>query len=245
MQAERHFVRSVYVLFKKELVSYFNSPIAYIYLAVFLVLGNWLFVKPFFLNAELSMRAYFGLWPWLLLFMAPAITMRSWSEEKKSGTIEFLLTLPLSSWQLVLAKFAAAWSFLLISLALTLSLPISLSRLGQLDWGPVIGGYLGAAILGATYLAIGLVMSVMTKNQIIALISSLSLSFLLFIVGQDFILATVGGGLAKLLAFISLGTRFENIARGLIDSRDVIYYVSLSYLCLWLNVKLLEARKWQ
>lgn len=245
MQAEQHFVRSVYVLFKKELMSYFNSPIAYIYLAVFLVLGNWLFIKPFFLNGELSMRAYFSLLPWILLFMAPAITMRSWSEEKKSGTIEFLLTLPLSNWQLVLAKFLGAWSFLVISLVLSLSLPLSLNYLGPLDWGPVIGGYLGTLVLGASYLAIGLVVSVMTKNQIVALISSLSLCFVFFIIGQDFVLATVPTALAKVLSFISLGARFENVTRGLVDSRDIFYYLSFSYFCLWLNVKLLEARKWQ
>jgi ABC-2 type transport system permease protein len=245
MQGEQHFLRSIYVLFKKELMSYFNSPIAYIYLAVFLVLGNWLFVKPFFLNGELSMRAYFTLLPWILLFMAPAITMRSWSEEKKSGTIEFLLTLPLSSWQLVLAKFAGALSFLLIGLLLSLTLPFSLNRLGDLDLGPVIGGYLGALCLGSAYLAIGLLASVMTKNQIIALITSLAICFVLFIIGQQFILVTVPVVMAKFFSFISLGARFDNITRGLVDSRDLIYYLSFSYFCLWLNVKLLEARKWQ
>lgn len=245
MQSDQHFIATIYVLFKKELMSYFNSPIAYIYIAVFLVVGNWLFMKPLFLMGELSMRGYFNLIPWILLFLAPAITMRLWSEEKKTGTIEFLLTLPVSNWQLVLAKFFGALVFLALSLALTLTIPLTLLRLGELDLGPVIGGYLGSLGLGAAYLSLGLVASSLTKNQIIALISALALAFVFFIIGQGFVLASLPTALASTLSFVSLGGHFDNITRGLIDTRDVFYYLSFTYFFLWINVKVLEGRKWQ
>lgn len=245
MESDQHFLRTVYILFKKELMAYFNSPIAYIYMAVFLVVGNWLFMKPLFLMGEITMRGYFALIPWVFLFLTPAITMRLWSEEKKTGTIEFLLTLPVSNWQLVLAKFFGAFVFLALSLALTLSLPVTLLKLGELDLGPVIGGYLGALGLGAAYLSLGLVMSSLTKNQIIALLAALVSSFAFFIIGQDFIIASLPSSLASVLRFVSLGAHFDNIVRGLIDSRDIIYYASFTYFFLWLNVKVLEGRKWQ
>ncbi len=245
MQSEQHFIHTIYVLFKKELLTYFNSPIAYIYIAVFLIVGNWLFMKPFFLLGELSMRGYFNLLPWIFLFLTPAITMRLWSEEKKSGTIEFLLTLPVSNWQLVLAKFFGAFVFLALSLALTLSIPLSLSGLGSLDLGPVIGGYLAALGLGAAYLSLGLVMSSLTKNQIIALLASLVACFIFFIIGQDFVIASLPQALASICRFLSLGAHFDNITRGVLDSRDLIYYLSFTYFFLWINVKILEARKWQ
>jgi len=245
MQTDPHYLRTVYILFKKEMMAYFNSPIAYIYMAVFLMVGNWLFMKPFFMTGEVTMRAYFVLIPWVFLFLTPAITMRLWSEEKKAGTVEFLLTLPVTNWQLVMAKFFGAFIFLALSLVLTLTLPISLYKLGELDLGPVIGGYLGALGLGAAYLALGLVMSSLTKNQIIALIGGLAACFIAFIIGQDFVVASLPSSVADVLRFASLGSHFDNITRGVVDSRDIIYYLSFTYFFLWINVKVLEGRKWQ
>jgi len=242
---EPHYLRTVYILFKKELMTYFNSPIAYIYIGVFLIVGNWLFFKPLFLIGELSMRNYFNLLPWIFLFLTPAITMRLWSEEMKSGTIEFLLTLPITNWQAVLSKFFGAFVFLAISLTLTLSLPLTLMRLGQLDLGPIIGGYLGALGLGSAYLSLGLFMSSLTKNQIIALITSLTACFIAYLIGQDFITAGAPQFLQGIMKYASTSWHFDSIARGVINSRDVIYYLSFTYLWLWLNVKVLAGRKWQ
>jgi len=243
--ATSHPIKPLYILFKKELMSYFNSPIAYIFIAIFLIVGNWLFFNFFFLNAQASLRSYFSILPWIFLFLAPSLTMRLWSEEKKSGTVEFLLTLPISNWQIVLAKFFSVLVFLIITLLLSLSLPITVARLGHLDLGPVVGGYLGAILLGGAYLALGLFISSLTKNQIIAFISSLVAAFVLFVIGADFITIGLPNGLALILKHLSLGSHFDNIARGVIDTKDLVYYFSFIFLFLWLNVKVIEGRKWQ
>lgn len=239
----KEYFRKIYLLTKKELATYFNSPIAYVFLAVFLLAGNWLFFNPFFLLGQVSLREYFSLLPWIFLFLAPALTMRLWAEEKKSGTIEFLLTLPLTDWQAVLAKFFGSLLFLSLALILTFTLPFTLSFLGDLELGPVIGGYLGALFLGGSYLALGLFISSLTKNQIIAFIGALAVSFAFFIVGADFVLSGAPAALAPLLKFFGLGSHFYNIARGVLDSRDVVYYLSFIFLFLWLNARVVENRQ--
>lgn len=239
------YINVIYILFKKELISYFNSPIAYIFIGVFLIAGNWLYFNVFFLIGQASFRNYFAILPWLFLFLAPALTMRLWAEEKKSGTIESLLTLPLTDWQVVLAKFLSALAFLFLSLLLSLTIPISISYLGNLDKGPVIGGYLGALFLGGSYLALGLFISSLTKNQIIAFILGLAACFLAFIIGADFILMSLPAALAPLMKYLSLGSHFNNIAKGVIDTKDVIYYLSFIFLFLWLNVRVIEKRSWK
>ncbi|MBU4216862.1 ABC transporter permease [Patescibacteria group bacterium] len=238
-------MRTIWTLFKKELMSYFNSPIAYIFIGVFLVVGNWLFFKSFFLIQEASMRGFFDLLPWMFLFLAPALTMRLWAEEKKQGTIEFLLTLPVTDWQVVLAKFFGALSFLLITLLLTLTLPITIASLGNVDFGPVIGGYIGAIFLGGAYLALGLFISSLTKNQIIAFILGLVASFVAFMVGADFILIGAPKFLVPVMSFLGLGNHFYNISKGVIDSKDIIYYGSFIFFFLWMNTKIIEARGWK
>ncbi len=240
-----HYIRTIYILFKKELAAYFNSPIAYIFIGAFLVVGNWLFFKSFYLLDQASLRGYFSLLPWLFMFLAPALTMRLWAEEKQLGTVEFLLTLPLTNWQAVLAKFFSALVFLGVALGLTLSLPLTVMRLGNLDLGPVIGSYVGAVLLGGAYLALGLFISSLTRNQIIAFILALAACFLVFIVGEGFVVVSLPAPLSTLAQFVGLGQRFANIARGVVDSRDLIYYASFIWLFLWLNVKALAGRKWQ
>lgn len=238
-----HYFKIISVLFRKELMSYFNSPIAYVFIGIFLIVGNWMFMNPFFINNQLNMRNYFIILPWIFLFLAPAITMRLWAEEKRSGTIEFLLTLPITNWQLVLAKFLGAFIFLGISLVLSLSLPITIFYLGALDLGPVIGGYLGALFMGAAYLALGMFISSLTKNQIIAFIAALVACFVFFVLGADFVVNYTSGLLAEILSFIGLGNRFSSIARGVIDTKDLIFYGTFVFLFLWLNVKVLEKKK--
>lgn len=243
--SKSQYLKIIYILFKKELMSYFNSPIAYIFIGVFLIVGNWLFFNTFFLIGQATIRNYFSLLPWIFLFLSPAITMRLWAEEKKSGTIEFLLTLPVTDWQVVLGKFFSALVFLFFSLLLSVSIPITVANLGNLDNGPVIGGYLGALFLGGSYLALGLFISSLTKNQIIAFILGLAACFAAFIVGADFVLAGSPAALAPAMKFIGLGSHFNNIAKGVIDTKDVIYYLSFIFLFLWLNVRVIEKRGWK
>jgi len=236
-------LKNIYILFKKELWSYFNSPIAYIFIAVFLIAGNWLFFNSFFVISQASLRNYFSLLPWMFLFLAPALTMRLWAEEKKSGTIEFLLTLPITDMEVVLAKFFGALAFLFITLILSISLPVSIAFLGSVDIGPVIGGYLGALFLGGAYLALGLFISSLTRNQIIAFVLALAACFLAFIIGADFVVSSAPVAFQPLMQFLGLGSHFYNIAKGVIDTKDVIYYLSFIFIFLWLNAKVIEERK--
>lgn len=236
-------INIIYSLFKKELMSYFNSPIAYIIIAVFLVVGNWLFFSSFFVIGQADMRPYFQLLPWIFLFLAPALTMRLWSEEKRSGTIEFLLTLPVTTRQVVIAKFLGALFFTFISLVLTLTLPTTVAFLGNMDIGPVIGGYLGALFLAGSYISLGLFMSGLTKNQIVAFVLGLAGCFVFFIVGADFVLAEAPSWAVPTMRFLGLGSHFFDIGKGVIDSKDIIYYLSFIFVFLWLNVKVLENRE--
>ncbi len=239
---KKQYFRIIWALFKKELISYFNSPIAYIFIGVFLVVGNWLFFKDFFIYQQASMRSYFSLLPWIFLFLAPAVAMRLWAEEKKSGTIEFLLTLPITDWQAVLAKFFSALVFMFIALLLSITVTITIGFLGNLDLGPVIGSYLGALFLGGSYLALGLFISSLTKNQIIAFVLALAACFAAFIIGSDFVLIGVPAAIAPILNFLGLGSHFNNIAKGVIDTRDIFYYFTFIFLFLWLNTKVAEKR---
>jgi len=230
-------------IFKREFASYFNSPIAYIYVTVFLGLAGWLFFKGFFLVGEASMRTFFGLLPWLFLFFVPAITMRLWAEEKKVGTMELLMTLPVTDTEAVLGKFLASFAFLLVSLALSVVLAIVVAALGDPDPGEIFGGYLGAVLIGAAFLAIGLFVSSLTENQIVAFIISVVAIFVLFILGDDFVLMGVPSWIAPVFSFLGLGAHYDSVSRGVIDSRDIIYYLSVVGFFLYLNVKSIQGRK--
>jgi len=230
---------------KREFVSFFNSPIAYIFVAVFLIVINWLFFQRFFLNGQAAMRDWFGLLPWLFLLLAPAMTMRSWAEEKKIGTMEFLLTLPVRDWEVVVAKFLSSLSFLLLVLLFSVTVPITISWLGDLDIGVVIAGYVGAVLLGSMYLSLGLLISSFTRNQIVAFLLSLSILFVIFFIGSNNVLSFIAGPLADLIQFLSSATHFNSIVRGMFDTRDLIYYLSLTVLFLYLNVKSIGSRNWR
>lgn len=239
-------MKNIYIIFKKELANYFNSAIAYIFMAVFLLVSSWLFFQNFFIANQASMRGYFFYLPWIFLFLTPAITMRLISEEKKSGTIELLLTLPVRDWEVILAKFFSALAFLAVMLVLSLPIPIIVFRLGAaVDLGPIVGGYLGSLLVGAAFLALGLFISTLSKNQIISFVLSLAGGFFVFILGVDFVLMSAPGFLAKILSFLCLGSHFENIAKGVVDSRDLVYYFSFIYLFLYLSEKTLAARNWR
>jgi len=236
---------TISTIFQKEFKSYFNSPIAYIFIITFLLFSGWLFFRTFFLIGQAHLRPLFGILPWLFLILAPAVTMRAWAEEKKLGTMEVLMTLPLRDYEAVLGKFLANFVFIIITLLLTFPLVATTYVLGEPDTGAIVGGYLGACLMGGAYLAIGLFVSSLTKNQIVAFIIGIVTCFALLIVGEDIVLMSAPSVVVPLFTYLGLGAHFESISRGVIDSRDLIYYLSVIGFFLFLNTLALESRKWK
>ncbi len=228
----------------KEFRSYFQSPIAYIFITIFLVLTHWIFFTGFFVIGQATMREFFGLVPLVFLLFVPAVTMRLWAEEKKLGTLELLLTFPVKDWEVVLGKFLASFFFLAVTLVCTLPLAITVIALGNPDNGAIIGGYLGSLLLGGAYLAIGLWMSSLTQNQIVAFILTLVVCFVFYIIGTPLVLGMVPRFLVPFFANLSLAYHFDSIGRGVIDSRDLLYYVSMMAFFLFLNIRSIESRTW-
>lgn len=236
-------MKTIGAIFKKEFRGYFNSPMGYIYVVVFLVVVNWLFLRTFFIVNQATFRSMFSLFPWIFLLLVPAITMRLWAEEKKLGTVEILLTLPVREHELLLGKYFSALTFLSISILLTLPLPISAAFLGHIDWGQLFTSYVGALFLGGAYLAVGIFASALTENQIVAYILGALLTFIFFIIGEDIVLFTLPSKLASLLQYMGLGYHYENLLRGVIDIRDIIYYLSVIVLFLYFNYEFVEGKR--
>lgn len=230
----------------REFRAYFNSPIAYVFLLAFVGAASFTFfnLNDFFARNQANLRALFSSIPVLTLLIVPALTMRLWAEEEKQGTIETLLTLPVRDVELVLGKFFASWALLAVGLALTLPLAFSVAALGNLDWGPVIGGYVGALLLGAAYLAIGQFVSALTSNQILAFILALVACLCLWGVGTSAFCSLFSDRTAAILRLIGSGSRFSSIARGVIDVRDLLYYASLTALFLTMGTGALRSKRW-
>ncbi|MAE77471.1 MAG: ABC transporter [Planctomycetes bacterium] len=232
---------------KRELRSYFLSPIAYVVGALFLGIGAYMFFQIVFIEAgraaEARMDAYFGRLPMFFLVLVPALAMRLWSEERKLGTIELLLTFPVRTGSLIMGKFLGALLFLSVLMLLTLIYPITLAALGDLDWGPVIGGYLGALLLAAAYLSLGLFVSSTTQDQIIALIVSVVVLLLLYYL-PGIAAFFLPPALIDTVMLASPVVHFQSIARGVLDLSDVIYYVVFCAFFLFLNHVTIEVRKW-
>jgi len=228
----------------KELRSFFSSAVAYVILTLFLLIAGWFFATSLFLADQADMRELFSLViPLIFLFFIPALTMRVIAEEKKSGTIELLVTMPIRDIEIVLGKYLAAVILVTAALLLTFAYPLTISILGDPDGGALFGGYLGLFLMGASYVAIGMFTSGLTQNQIIAFITGFVIIFAFFML--DKVLIFVPGTLASILEYASVTYHFNNLARGVIDSRDVIYYLSLIGLFLFLAVRTLESRKWK
>ncbi len=229
-------MKNIFYILRRELSSYFNSAVAYIVVILFLVITGALFWLNYFQDVNvLSMRSFFGQAPMFLAFFAPAITMGLIAEEKRSGTLELLMTMPISDLEIVMGKFLAAVGLLGVVFAMTLVYPFSLSLLADahgtsLDWGAVWAGYLGLMLLGASYAAIGLMASSWTKDQVVAILVAFSICFFLYLVDQ--VVAHPSGTTAQVLEYVSTSYHFGNIARGVIDTRDVVYYLSLIGVCL-------------
>jgi len=235
-------MQNIKTIYAKELKSYFNSPIAYIVIIVFLAIVGWFFVTGLFANNVASMRSMFDMVPFVFLFFIPAITMRSFSEEKKQGTIELLLTKPVKDIELVIGKFLAALVLTIITLLPTLIYMIVVLFLGETDKGSIIGGYLGLILMSSVYIGIGIFASSLTENQVVAFIVSFIIVFALFMMGK--ILVQVSPGLVSAVEFISTDYHFTNISRGVIDTRNLIYYFSMIFLTIFLTKVSLESRKW-
>ncbi|HNS52735.1 MAG TPA: Gldg family protein [Anaerolineae bacterium] len=239
-------MKQIWAVARKELSAYFGSPLALIFVGAFLVVTLLVFfwVDAFFSRGIADIRPLFRWMPLLLLFLVAALTMRQWSEEQRSGTLEVLLTLPVSRLHLVLGKFLAVMILVALALALTLFLPLTVEVLGPLDWGPVVGGYLAALLLAAAYAAIGLFVSSRTDNQIVSLILTLALCGLFYLLGTDAVANALGRTVGDILRAVGTGSRFQSIQRGVIDLRDLVYYLSLTALFLTLNILSLDARRW-
>ncbi len=234
--------QNILPIFRRELRSYFNSPVAYVVIVVFLAIVGWFFTSNLFLMNVASMRVVFELVPLVFLFFVPAVTMRLLAEEKKSGTLELLTTKPVTDAEIVVAKFLAAWVLLAAALVPTLLYLITMMFLGSIEIGPVIAGYIGLLLMGGAYIAIGIFASSLTENQIIAFIVSFLIVLALFL--MDKVLMYVPAGLASTMEFLAVDYHFSNIARGVIDSRDIIYFASLLGFSLLLATVSLERRKW-
>lgn len=231
---------------RKELASFFGSPVAYLFIGAFLAACLFVFfwVDAFFARNLADTRPLFDWMPLLLIFLAAALTMRLWSEERRAGTLEVLATLPVATWKLVLGKFLAALALVAVALALTLPLPVTVSILGPLDWGPVLGAYLATLLLAAAYIAIGLFVSARTDNPIVALIGTTLLCVAFYLIGSPALTGLFGHGAGEVLRLFGTGARFESITRGVIDLRDLYYYLSLTAVFLALCIDSLERLRW-
>lgn len=218
-------------LFRRELASYFATPVAYVFIVIFLVLAGafTFYLGGFFERGQADLQSFFGFHPWLYLFLVPAVGMRLWAEERKSGTIELLLTLPVTMWQAVLAKFLAAWAFVGIALALTFPIWITVNYLGDPDHGVIVASYIGSLLMAGSFLAIGACLSAATRNQVVAFILTVVVCFVLLLAGfplvLDFFRAWAPDLLVDAIAQLSFLTHFSDIAKGVIDLRDLLFFL--------------------
>jgi len=234
-------------LFKREFLGYFRSPVAYVFLIAFLVISVSLAFSRyggFFKAGIASMESYFLFFPWLFLFIVPAVGMRLWSEEKRSGTVELLFTLPVTTLEAVLGKFLAGWAFLGVAILLSFPMALTLAYLGRPDWGVIISTYLGAILMAGAYLGVCSLTSALTKNQVISFVLSLVACSVLLFLGfssfTDFLEGLFPVAIADLFSNFSFITHFDAFTKGVIDPKDVIFFLSLTGFTLFLNVVVLE-----
>jgi ABC-2 type transport system permease protein len=233
-------------LFRRELRSYFATPVAYVFIVIFLVLMGvfTFFLGGFYEQGQADLRPFFNFHPWLYLFLVPAIAMRLWAEERKTGSIEMLMTLPVTPWQVVLGKYLAAWAFTGIALALTFPIWITVNYLGDPDNGVILAAYIGSLLMAGGFLAIGACLSALTRNQVIAFVLSVVACFAFLLSGFPFVLDLFSGWLPQVvidgIASLSFLTHFSNISRGVIDFRDLVYFALLIGTFLYANTIVLQ-----
>ncbi len=237
------------VIFRRELASYFSTPLAYVFIVIFLASNGafTFYLGNIFERGQADLQSFFQYHPWLYLFLIPAVAMRLWAEERKSGTIELLMTLPVSTTETVLGKFLAAWAFIAIALVLTFPIWLTVNYLGDPDNGIIIAGYLGSLIMAGSYLAIGACVSALTKNQVIAFIVAVVVCFLFLTSGLEIVLAFFRNWapafVVDAIAAMSFLTHFSSIIRGVIDLKDVIFFGSVIGVALYINIAFVEIKK--
>lgn len=236
-------MKNMIIIAQKELRAYFASPIAYVVIAAFLAIMGFFFWLIVSLSREASLRGVFANMAITLLFIAPALTMRLLAEEQRSGTIELLLTLPVRDWQVVLGKFLASLAVLALMLALTLYYPLLLLRFGDPDRGPIIAGYVGLLLLGGSFLAIGVFTSSLSRNQVVAALLGFGAMLILWLI--DIAGRLLGPPVSDVVTYMSLSDHYFDFIRGIIDSKDVIFYLSVMAGFLFLSVETLQLRRWR
>jgi ABC-2 type transport system permease protein len=224
---------NIKAIMKRELGGYFTSPIAYVFLVIFLVLtGFFTFtVGQFFERGEASLVSFFTWHPWLFLFLVPAAGMRLWSEERRLGTMELLLTMPVTTWQAIVGKFLASWLFLALALVLTFPVVITVNYLGNPDNGVIFAGYVGSLLLAGTFLAVSCMTSALTRNQVVSFILSVIICLFLILAGYtpvtDFLVRWANPVIVEVVAAFSVMTHFEGFQRGVLDTRDIVFFLSV------------------
>lgn len=242
-------MRNIWVIMRRELTSYFSTPVAYVFLVIYLALSGAMtfYVGNFFERGQADLQSFFSYQPWLFLVLIPAIAMRLWAEERKTGTAELLLTLPLSMSEAVLGKFFAAWAFTALALVLTFPIWITVNLLGSPDNGVVLAGYLGTLLMAGAYLAIGSCFSAMTRNQVVAFVVSAAVCFVFTLSGTPLVLNFFTGWLPQagidIIATFSFLTHYGSVTRGVIDLRDIVFFGSLIGVFLYVNTILVDLRK--
>jgi len=240
---------AVLSVFRREFGAYFATPLAVVFLVIFLVLAGafTFYLGNFFEAGQADLQAFFSFHPWLYLLLAPAVAMRLWAEERKSGTLELLLTLPLTPWQAVLGKFLAAWAFLGLALALTFPMWITVAWLGEPDHGVIAAGYIGSWLMAGAFLAVGGALSAATRSQVVAFILTVVLCLLLLLAGFPMALDLVRGwapmALVDALAGLSFLTHFQAITRGVLDLRDLVFFALCIGAWLWATVLVIDMKK--
>lgn len=238
-----------WIICKRELAAYFTTPIAYVFIVIFLFLSGvfTFYLGSYFERGQADLVPFFGFHPWLYLFLIPALTMRLWAEERRSGTIELLLTLPVTMFQAVLGKFLATWIFGAIALALTFPMWVTVNFLGDPDNGIIFASYLGSLLMAGAFIAIGSCISAVTKNQVIAFVVSVVISLLFVLSGFPLVLDFFSGWapefLVSAISGFSFLTHFDAISKGVIDLRDLVYFVTLIGFWLFANALLIEWKK--
>jgi ABC-2 type transport system permease protein len=242
-------MRTICHIFKRELGGYFATPVAYVFLVIFLGMAGafTFFLGNFFDRGQADLSSFFVFHPWLYLILIPALSMRLWAEERKSGTIELFLTLPISIAQAVLGKFLAAWAFTGIALALTFPIWITVNLLGNPDNGVILAGYIGSLLMAGGYLAIGAAVSAATKNQVIAFVVAAALCFIFTVSGLPIVLNFFSGwapqAIVDVVASFSFVAHFNAITRGVIDGRDIVYFGTLIAFFLFANAAIVDLKK--
>ncbi len=240
-------MRQVNPIFKREFVGYFRTPVAYVFLVAFLLVSVALAFSRFggvFKGGVASLEAYFGFFPWLFLFIVPSVGMRLWSEEKRSGTAELLFTLPVTTLEAVIGKFLAGWAFLALAVVLSFPMAITIGYLGSPDWGVVAASYLGAILMAGGFLGVCSLTSALTKNQVVSFVVSLVVCTVLVFLGYSGFTGFLEGflpvGVANAISNFSFITHFSPMVRGILDAKDVVFFLSLMAFTLFLNVVALE-----